>query len=91
MKGHVFAEVPLLSETQTASMFDKVWLVKCDAKNRISRLINDRGMSLPTVSAIMSAQDDDKIRAKIADEVIVNDGDFTKLRKRVEILYNNLT
>jgi dephospho-CoA kinase len=86
----VVYDVPLLAETGMAGAFDVVVVVEAPAAIRVTRLHADRGMSEAAVRERMSAQASDEDRAKVADRVVVNDGDRTSLERQVDELWQDL-
>jgi dephospho-CoA kinase len=76
--------IPLLAEKKgrTATV-DRVLVVDCDEELQIRRLQARDGSTLEQARAMLAAQASRAERLRIADDVIVNDGDLATLRDRV--------
>lgn len=75
----VVQDIPLLVETGQADAFDLVVVVEAPMEERIRRMVEDRGMSREDAEARIAAQASDAQRRAVADVVIVNDADLTRL------------
>ena len=82
----VIIEHPLLVESGEHARVDSVIVVETPLEQRIVRLITDRGMEESDVRARIAAQVDDVARRRVADHVVVNDGDISALRREAERL-----
>lgn len=85
----VVNDVPLLVESNLASMYGCVVVVLADTETRVSRLIRERGMSDAEARARIAAQADDAQRRAVADVVIVNEGTTDELRTAVEAAWRD--
>ncbi|MDR3292509.1 MAG: dephospho-CoA kinase [Clostridiales bacterium] len=90
MSGHVFIEVPLLTESVGRTDFDRVWLVRAATENRIKRLKSTRNMTDAEILSVLKVQASDDRRESLADEIIDNDGGIETLRERVVRLFGKL-
>lgn len=83
----VVNDVPLLVETGQAPSYHMVIVVRADARTRIRRLTESRGMTAADAEARIAAQAGDHERAAAADVVLDNDGDRAELDGRVDLLW----
>lgn len=72
-------EHPLLVETGAYERVDTVVVVEAPVAERIRRLVEQRGMADADARARIAVQADDATRRRVADVVVVNDGDLTRL------------
>ena len=79
--------VPLLAETGTAGLYDRVLLVDCDADLQLRRLMLRDGMRAADAQRILAAQARREARLDIAHDVVHNDGDIGALTPQVEALH----
>lgn len=77
----VVQDVPLLTETGQAEAFDLVLVVEADPRQRVARMVRDRGMTEADARARMAAQATDAQRRAVADVLIVNDSTLEDLRR----------
>ncbi|MDR2047429.1 MAG: dephospho-CoA kinase [Clostridiales bacterium] len=89
-KGNVFVEIPLITESGTRGMFDKVWVVVSDKNIKTERLKTARGMSEKEIFAVMNAQLDDGAYTENADAVIENNAGKDGLERKVKKLLDGL-
>lgn len=85
----VIYQIPILVETAGRERFDYVITVEASMETRISRL-KARGMKGYEIEARMKAQVGDADRAKIADAVFNNDGDYDQLLRQAENIYEDV-
>lgn len=85
----VIYQIPILVETAGRERFDYVITVEASMETRISRL-KARGMKGYEIEARMKAQVSDADRAKIADAVFNNDGDYDQLLRQAENIYEDV-
>jgi dephospho-CoA kinase len=85
-------DVPLLVEAsgERPLRFDRVVVVEADRRERLRRLIADRGMSEQDALRRIDAQADDDQRRAVADVVIENNEDRAELLRRVDALWESL-
>lgn len=82
----LFAEIPLLYESQWQGKFDQIWVVAADDDLRIDRLTVKRKVSKEQALALMSYQIDQKRKMELADVVINNNGTLADLSNVVHQL-----
>ncbi|MCB2154520.1 dephospho-CoA kinase, long form [bacterium] len=87
----VVLEIPLLYETGAEEMCDAVAVVTVNERERVRRLVEDRGMSEEEVRRRLQAQLPQEEKARRADHVIDNSGSPEATRRQVEELYKKLT
>jgi dephospho-CoA kinase len=86
----VVIDHPLLIETDQTGRFDAVVVVLADEEVRVRRLVELRGLDEADVRARLRAQTDDATRRRVADHVLVNDGDRAALRRDSDRLLEQL-
>jgi len=79
--------VPLLAETGTAGLYDRVLLVDCDVELQLRRLMLRDGMTAGDAQRMLAAQAAREARIAIAHDVIHNNGDVGALAPQVETLH----
>ncbi len=83
--------VPLLFESgQYRDWLQRVIVVDCPEQQQIERTVRRGGLDEATVRAIMSQQLDRATRLSLADEVIHNDGDLSRLQRQTTALHKRL-
>ncbi|MBI1377198.1 MAG: dephospho-CoA kinase [Frankiales bacterium] len=87
----VVYDVPLLAESAGGALgrvegLDAVVVVEAPLAARVERLVT-RGLSEADARARIAAQATDEERRRIADHVVVNDGDLADLDARVDVLW----
>jgi dephospho-CoA kinase len=82
--------VPLLFETGYDRLVDKTIAVVAEENARIARIVARDRIDEARVRARMAAQIDPEEARRRADYVIVNDGDFDRLRQRTSEVYRAL-
>ncbi|GAA2248885.1 hypothetical protein GCM10010401_23390 [Rarobacter faecitabidus] len=88
--GVIVHDIPLLIETGQAGDFDVLVVVHAPADQRITRLVENRGMSLPEARKRVASQVDDAVRLADADEVLDGTGQPDNLRAQVDALWEKL-
>jgi dephospho-CoA kinase len=84
---YVIVAIPLLTETGSASRFDRVLVVDCPRDLQIARLQARDGSTREQAERMLAAQASREERLALADDVIVNAGDMAALRDRVQHLH----
>jgi dephospho-CoA kinase len=79
--------VPLLAETGTQGDYDRVLVVDCDPQLQLQRLMARDQLAEVDARRMISAQADRAARLAIADDVIRNAGDITRLAAQVQELH----
>ncbi len=91
-EGAVVIEViPLLLEAGLAGRFDTVIVVDADEATQVRRLMARNGLSRDEAQQRLDAQASRERRLAAADHVIDNSGDLDDLRRRVGVLWGELT
>ncbi len=80
----LFFDIPLLFETGTEDDYDAVWVVTADYEVRKSRIMVRDGIDSSIIDLIMDSQEGEDKKAKLADNVIYNNGTLDELRKSVD-------
>ena len=94
LKQHAYClvVVPLLFETQTAALYDRVCVVESVLDQRVRRCL-DRGLSEEVTMAVLQAQASNEQRRRIAHDLIYNFRDFAFFYEQIDRLqhdYNRL-
>lgn len=79
--------VPLLVETNFASLVDRILVIDCPPEVQVARLAARDNETPETARAMLSAQATRAERLAIADDVIVNAGTRTDLQEAVNALH----
>ena len=80
----LFFDIPLLFETGSEDDYDAVWVVTADYEVRKNRVMARDGIDPSIIDLIMDSQDGEDKKAKLADNVIYNNGTLDELRKSVD-------
>lgn len=83
--------IPLLVEAGLAGRFDTVVVVDTDEETQLARLRARNGLSREDALARLDAQASRGRRLAAADLVVENTGDLDALRRRVAVLWGELT
>ena len=75
--------VPLIFETNSSKIYDRVLVIDCDVDVQISRTIKRDDQTKSETKKIINKQATREQRLSIADEVIVNNGSLDLLRMEV--------
>ena len=67
-------EIPLLFEAKFTDLCTEIWLIKCSKKMQLKRLMNRDKISQKEALKIINSQSNDINKEKLADAVILNDG-----------------
>ena len=86
----VVHDIPLLIETGQARDFDLLVVVHAPVDQRITRLVESRGLSLPEARKRVASQVDDAVRVADADVVLDGTGKAERLRAQVTALWDRL-
>jgi len=84
-------DVPLLAEARSAGEFDLVVVVDAPAKQRVSRLVDQRGLTLDEATARVAAQVSDEQRLAHADVVLDSSQSLAHTQLGARQLYEALT
>jgi dephospho-CoA kinase len=85
----IVEDIPLLVESQMASMFPLVVIVNADEELRVARLIEHRGFSDADARARIKAQATEEQRRAVADVWLDNSGSADDLRSRALELWED--
>jgi len=89
-EAYVILAVPLLVESGAyRDRCDRIVVVDCPESLQIARVMARNGLSQEEVKAIMAAQATRQQRLLVADDVVVNDADKTKIHDQVKMLHSN--
>ena len=80
--------IPLLFETNSSSMVDRVLVVESSQENQIIRSLKRDQTNLADIKNIMAAQIDRETRLKKADDIIYNDGTLETLKSQIIKLHD---
>jgi dephospho-CoA kinase len=83
----VVQDIPLLAETGQRAGFDLVLVVEAPERERIRRMVGERGMSEAEGRRRMAAQASDEERRAVADVLIANDGTPAETMAAVDELW----
>ncbi|OJV60954.1 MAG: dephospho-CoA kinase [Cellulomonas sp. 73-145] len=86
----VVHDIPLLVETGQAETFGMVVVVHAPQEQRVSRLVDGRGMPEAEARARVAAQAEDDARLAAADVVLDGTGTDDELRHQVDVLWSRL-
>jgi dephospho-CoA kinase len=87
---YVVLAIPLFVESpQYQKIVHHVVLIDCDEKLQIKRVMERSELSKAEVVAIMKAQTSRQERVKLADTVIVNDGNLQDLSEKIRDFHEN--
>jgi dephospho-CoA kinase len=85
----IVEDIPLLVESQMASMFPLVVIVNADEELRVARLIEHRGFSDADARARIAAQATEEQRRAVADVWLDNSGSADDLRRTALVLWED--
>jgi dephospho-CoA kinase len=86
----VVHDVPLLTESGLAPLYDLVIVVDASPETQLDRLVGRRGMTAEDARARMAVQATREQRREIADIVIDNDVPLDELEQRVKDVWSGL-
>lgn len=86
----IIVDAPLLLESDAKNLVDKIIVVKCDDKIRISRLLKKGKHTKEQIRKITKSQMPIEKKLKFADFVIDNSGDLKNLENQVRVIVNEL-
>ena len=87
-RPYAIVAVPLLVETDFASLVDRVAVVDCPEPLQLERLMRRDGIPRAEALAMIAAQADRATRLRAAHDVIDNGGDAEVTRRQVEQLHH---
>ena len=86
-QGVIIYTIPLLVETNSPLLFDRVVTVSAPEAVRIERLLKDRGMTVDDARSRIKAQATDAQRESLADTVIDSDCTLADLQSRANAVF----
>lgn len=87
-RPYVMIVVPLLLETGAyRDLIQRILVVDCGEDAQVARTMERSGLAEAEVRAIMAAQAPRAARLAAADDVLLNDGDLTALRRAADALH----
>ena len=87
IQGVIIYTIPLLVETNSPLLFDRVVTVSAPEAVRIERLVKDRGMTVDDARSRIKAQATDAQRESLADTVIDSDCTLADLQSRANAVF----
>jgi dephospho-CoA kinase len=79
--------VPLLIDTRSQSLYDRVLVVDCTPETQFARLLRRDGITRELAERMLAAQATREQRLALADDVLDNNGAITELPKKVAVLH----
>lgn len=89
-KNIIVIDAPIPIKTGFLDLCQQVWTVTADRELRIKRVMERNGMSYEEAVSRVNSQIDEQEYIKIADIVIINNYDYSSLKKEVECQLNRL-
>jgi dephospho-CoA kinase len=86
----VVIEAIKLIEAGMHRAYDRLWVVTAPRLLQIQRLVSARGLTEAEAELRVDAQSPQREKAKLADQVFVNDGDLDQLREKVRTAWAQL-
>jgi dephospho-CoA kinase len=87
-RPYAIVAVPLLVETDFASLVDRIAVVDCPEPLQLERLMRRDGIPRPEAAAMIATQADRATRLRAAHDVIDNSGDIELTRRQVVQLHH---
>ena len=75
--------VPLIYETSSSELYDRILVIDCDVDIQIERTSKRDNQTISQIENILDKQATREERTSIADEIILNNGSIEHLRKSV--------
>lgn len=82
--------VPLIYETQSSNLYEKIIVIDCDEQEQIERASKRDGKSKENILSIIKTQASRNERNSIADFIILNDSSIEDLRLKVIQIHQKL-
>ena len=83
---YVIIVIPLLAENNKWPFIDRVLVVDCDPQLQLERAMKRDAVAAQQISKIIQAQASREQRMAIADDIILNEHDYTSLKQQVHAL-----
>jgi dephospho-CoA kinase len=84
---YAIAEIPLLTNRADYPYLKRILLIEASHEQKIKRLMLRDRASREQVLAMLAIQPKQVIRQKMADDVVVNNGDMNDLSKKIAVLH----
>jgi dephospho-CoA kinase len=81
--------IPLLIETHSQSLYDRILVVDCSRETQLARLLRRDDIDLELAEQMLAAQVSRDERLKYADEVLDNNGVVTEIPEKVAFLHQH--
>ena len=81
---YILVETALIIDTVGEEICDDLWFIYCDKKERVRRLVDDRGYSKEKAESIIANQPSDDEYNRICDEFIDNTFSFDKTKEQID-------
>ena len=81
---YILVETALIIDTVGEDICDELWFVYCDKKERVRRLVEDRGYSKEKAESIIANQPSDDEYNTVCDEFIDNTFSFDKTKEQID-------
>ncbi len=75
--------IPLLAESTSIDFIDRILVIESSPELQISRAKMRDNSTADSIKAILASQASDLLRRKIADDIIINNGELEALKKQV--------
>ncbi len=79
--------IPLLVETRTSNLYDRILVIDCEEETQINRVILRDHISEESIQCLLKQQASRKERLAIADDIILNDHSIIHLQQQVDQLH----
>ena len=79
--------VPLLVDTRSQSLYDRVLVVDCAPETQLARLLRRDGITQQLAEQMLAAQATREQRLAVADDVLDNSGTMAELPQKVAVLH----
>lgn len=79
--------IPLLTETQSQNLYDRILVVDCDPAVQMSRLLQRDGINRQLAQRMLAAQATREQRLTLADDILNNDGSMEDLPEKIAVLH----
>jgi dephospho-CoA kinase len=86
--SYCIVSVPLLFETHSESLVNRILVVNCDVETQIERVIKRDNLPLKQIQSILATQVSAAFRQNHADDIIENSKNNTTLAEQVKKLHN---
>lgn len=86
----VIEAIKLLEARNLARLCDETWVVTASEEAQLRRLRQERGMDAAEAQRRMAAQSPQEDKIRLADRVIVNDGELADLYAQLDMLWSEI-